>query len=119
MSVLDFSVKTAELGDDVFIVSVTGEADLYRAPQLEGALQGVLGLGGTSVAVDFAEVSFIDSTILHVLLRFQQRFRSRGGEVVLVSDDRRVLRTFEIIGLERIFPIERRLDAAVQILRSR
>jgi anti-anti-sigma factor len=46
-------------------------------------------------------------------MRFQPRFRARGGELVIVSDDRRVLRTFEITGLDRIFRIERRLAEAV------
>jgi anti-anti-sigma regulatory factor len=38
---------------------------------------------------------------------------------VIVTDDRRVLRTFEITGLDRVFTIERRLaDAVAAILPS-
>lgn len=108
-----FDVKTAQLEGDTFVVSVTGEADGYTAPEIERELQDVLRLGGRSVAVDLVEVGFIDSTALGVLMRFQPRFRARGGELVIVSDDRRVLRTLEITGLDRIFRIERRLGEAV------
>jgi anti-sigma B factor antagonist len=108
-----FDVKTAQLEGDAFVVSVTGEADMYTAPKIERELQDVLRLGGRSVAVDLVEVGFIDSSALGVLMRFQPRFRARGGELVIVSDDRRVLRTFEITGLDRIFRIERRLAEAV------
>jgi anti-anti-sigma factor len=66
--------------------------------------------------VDLVEVGFIDSTALGLLLRFQPRFRGRGGDLVLVSDDRRVLRTLEITGLDRMFRIERRLGQAVGAL---
>ena len=113
---LEFEVKTAQLGGDAFVVSVVGEADMQTAPELERELQDVLRLGGRSVAVDLVEVSFIDSTALGVLLRYQPRFRSRGGDLVLVTDDRRVLRTLEITGLDAVFRIERRLGEAVDVL---
>ena len=109
----EFGVKTAQLGNDAFVVSVTGEADLNTAPEIERELKGVLDLGGRAVVVDLLEVGFIDSTVLGILLRFQPRFRGRGGDLVLVSDDLRVLRTLEITGLDRIFQIERRLGDAV------
>jgi anti-sigma B factor antagonist len=113
MTPLDFSVNTATLGGDAFVVILTGEVDLHSAPALEQALEGVVALGGTSVALDLAEVSFIDSTTLEVLLRCHERLRGRGGELVIVTADRRVLRTFEITGLDRVFAIERRLADAV------
>jgi anti-sigma B factor antagonist len=108
-----FDVKTAQLGDDTFVVSVTGEADMETAPEIERELQDVLRRGGRSVAVDLVDVGFIDSSALGLLLRFQPRFKARGGDLVLVSDDRRVLRTLEITGLDRIFRIEQRLGDAV------
>jgi anti-sigma B factor antagonist len=119
MSVLEFSVRTAALGGDAFVVTLTGEVDLHTAPALEQALEGVVALGGTAVAVDLAEVTFIDSTTLEVLLRYHERFRGLGGGLVIVTDDRRVLRTFEITGLDRVFTIERRLaDGVAAILPS-
>ena len=108
-----FDVKTAQLGGDTFVVSVTGEADMETSQDIERELQDVLRLGGRSVAVDLVEVGFIDSTALGLLLRFKPKFEALGGDLVLVSDDRRILRTLEITGLDRIFRIERRLGEAV------
>ncbi len=110
---IDFSVKTARVGEDAFVISVAGDADLHSAPELERELQNVVQLGGRSVALDLAEVPFIDSTILGLLLRYHPRFRAKGGDLVIVSDDRRIVRTLEITGLDRIFRIERRLGDAV------
>lgn len=118
MSVLEFSVKTAEVGDDAFVVTVTGEADLHTVPELDRALQGVLELGGVSAAVDLADVTFIDSTALSVLLHRQRQLRARGGDLVIVTADRRVLRTFEITGLDRLFTIEQRLADGVAAMLS-
>lgn len=109
----EFEVRTAGVGNQGFVVSICGEADLHNAPEMERELQEVLRLGANSVVVDFAEVGFIDSTVLGLLLRYQPRFRARGGDLVLVSDDRRILRTLEITGLDRVFRIEQRLGDAV------
>jgi anti-sigma B factor antagonist len=113
MTVLEFSVKTAALGGDAFVVTLTGEVDLHTAPELEQALEGVVGLGGTSVAVDLADVSFVDSTTLGLLLRYHLRLRDLGGKLVIATEDRRVLRTFEIMGLAPVFAIESRLADAL------
>ena len=116
MSTLDFRITSARLGDDAFVVAVGGEVDLYTAPQLDEQLQSVVDAGARRVLVDLAGVHFIDSTILGVLNRSRDRLAARGGELVLVSDDRRILRLFEVTGLGRRFRIERTLTKAVEAL---
>ncbi len=119
MSVLEFEVKTAELGGDAFLVTAIGEADMYNAEELERALDGVVGLGGTSVVLDLTEVSFVDSTLLSVLLRYRERLMELGGKLVLVTGERGIRRTLEITGLERIFTIERRLSDGIGALATK
>jgi anti-sigma B factor antagonist len=115
MSVLDFSVNTAALdGSDTFVVTAAGEVDMYAAPELEQAFEGVVGLGGTSVVLDLAEVSFVDSTVLSVLIRQHERLRDLGGGLVVVTEDRRVLRTFEITGVDRVLTVEQRLAQGIE-----
>jgi len=121
MSVLEFNVSTAELDGDgnSFVVTATGEVDMYTAPTLEQALDGVVGLGGTSVVLDLDEVTFVDSTLLSVLLRYRDHLAELGGQLVIVTANRRILRTFEITGLERLFRIEPRLAEGIAALDGR
>ena len=119
MSMLEFEVKTAELGSDAFLVTAIGEADMYNAEELERALDGVVGLGGTSVVLDLTEVSFVDSTLLSVLLRYRERLMELGGKLVLVTGERGIRRTLETTGLERIFTIERRLSDGIGALATK
>lgn len=113
MSVIGFEIRTAELTPRTYVVSVTGEIDAFTSPALERELDWVLGDGGSNAVVDLGEVAFIDSTALRVLLRALPRFSKRGGRLVLVSDDCRVLRTLEITGLDRKFRVESRLGEAI------
>jgi len=113
VSVIGFEVRTAQLTPSTYVVSVTGEIDAFTSPALERELEWVLGDGGSNAVVDLGEVGFIDSTALRVLLRALPRFSQRGGRLVLVSDDRRVLRILEITGLDRKFRVESKLAEAV------
>lgn len=110
---VDFSVRTAELDGKAFVVSLSGEADLHTAPKLKQVLDGVVEHGGKSVVVDLADVSFIDSTTLGVLFGTQSQLVDQGGQLVIVASDRRVLRTLEITGVDRMLQIERTLAEGV------
>jgi anti-anti-sigma factor len=111
---LTFRLSSAELIDDTFIVTVSGEADALAAPQLQSELDVLADDGAHELIVDLLQVPFLDSTILGVLLRTARRMRADGGDVVLISDDPRVLRTFEMSGLLSSFRFERSLNAAVE-----
>jgi anti-anti-sigma factor len=111
---LTFRLSSAELIDDTFIVTVSGEADALAAPQLQSELDVLADDGAHELIVDLLQVPFLDSTILGVLLRTARRMRADGGDVVLISDDPRVLRTFEMSGLVSSFRFERSLNAVVE-----
>lgn len=119
MSIIGFEVRTAVVTPSTYVVSVTGEIDSFTSPALEQELDWVLGDGASNAVVDLAGVDFIDSTALRVLLKALPRFSQRGGNLVLVSDDRRVLRTLEITGLDRKFTVEPKLSEAIAQLGER
>jgi anti-sigma B factor antagonist len=114
VSLLDFRLTSAELVDGTYVVTVSGEADATDVESLGDELEEVLGEGASCVIVDLLELPFVDSAVLAVLLRVSRRLRSGGGELVLVADDPRVLRTFEIAGLSAQFRFARTLTAAVE-----
>ena len=113
MNIIGFEVRTAVVTPSTYVVSVTGEIDSFTSPALEQELEWVLGDGANNAVVDLVGVDFIDSTALRVLLKALPRFSQRGGSLVLVSEDRRVLRTLEITGLDRKFTVEPKLSEAI------
>jgi anti-sigma B factor antagonist len=110
---IDFRTATARLGRETYLVSLTGELDMHVAPQLDEALERTIDDGASRVLVDLSAVGFIDSTGVAALLRAARRLRERGGELRLVCDDRRIIRTFELAGIDTALPIEHSLTEAI------
>ena len=42
---MNFDIKTEELGDDAYVISLTGEVDLYTAPEFKQQLLDVIAKG--------------------------------------------------------------------------
>ncbi len=115
---MDFGVETADLGDGVAVVAVTGEVDLYTAPRLKQALLELIDDGSRKVLVDLSHATFIDSTTLGVLMGAVKRLRPAGGELAIACSDPNIRRIFEITLLDRIFAIYGESDEAIRHLRN-
>ena len=95
---------TFEAHVDASVLHVSGDLDVYTAPQLKGALDD-LGLGGRTILLDMTKVHFIDSTALGVLVSAFQQSRAADGELLLVMDDPFLLKIFRITGFDTLFSI--------------
>ena len=115
---MNFDIKTEQLGDDAYVISLAGEVDLYTAPEFKQQLLEVIGQGGKQVIVDFSNTTFIDSTTLGVLVGGVKRLRTNDGQLSLVCSDRNITKIFEITGLDRVFPIHGSRDEALAAVSS-
>jgi anti-sigma B factor antagonist len=113
---MDFGITTEQLGSDAYIISLTGEVDLYTAPEFKQQLLEVIEQGGKEVVVDFGDTTFIDSTTLEVLVGGVKRLRSDDGQLSLVCSDRNITKIFEITGLDKIFTIYASRDEAISAI---
>jgi anti-sigma B factor antagonist len=110
---MNFDIKTERLDGDAYVISLSGEVDLYTAPEFKQQLLDVIGQGGKEIVVDFTDTTFIDSTTLGVLVGGVKRLRPNGGRLSLVCSDRNITKIFEITGLNKVFEIYETRDAAV------
>jgi anti-sigma B factor antagonist len=116
---MNFDIKTEELGDGSYVISLAGEVDLYTAPEFKQQLLDVISQGARNVVVDFSDTTFIDSTTLGVLVGGVKRLRTNDGQLSLVCSDRNITKIFEITGLDRVFTIyPTRSEALEQISSS-
>ena len=100
-----FRVELNRPKDDVAVVELRGEVDLFTAPQFKDVLFQAIGEEPSRVVVDLAEVTFIDSTAITVVVGGVRAVTAYGGSLELVCPEGHVRRTFEITGLAQIVPI--------------
>jgi anti-sigma B factor antagonist len=114
MAVDGVRASTAQIGADAYVVSVSGELDIATADRFAEEFERTAERNARRVIVDLVGLTFIDSVALGVLTEEARRLRAAGGTCIVVSQDPRILRVFEITGLDRIFRIERSLAEAVE-----
>ena len=54
---MNFEIKTEELANDAYVIALTGEVDLYTAPEFKQQLLEVIGQGAKEVVVDFSDTT--------------------------------------------------------------
>ncbi len=100
------------------VVSVGGEIDLGTAGELGDHLVSAMEHSGTDLVLDLANVSFMDSTGLKVLLATRKRAQLVGGQLALAAAGRSVRKVLSVTGLDQTFQIADTVDEAVAALRS-
>lgn len=91
--------------DGICTIVVSGEIDVYTAPQLKESLVAQIEAGCSRVVVDMNGVGFIDSSGLGVLVSGLRRAKERDGCIRLVCTREHVLKIFRITGLDKVFAI--------------
>lgn len=83
------------------VIFPCGELDLSNAAQLEERLAG-----HSDTVLDLSELSFIDSTGIHLVVSAAQRARSEAWELTIRNPQPSVLRVIELVGLAEHLGLE-------------
>jgi len=101
----------------VAIVTLRGEHDLASGEELKAAL--VTASRRRNVIVDLSGCTFIDSSVISVLLRASNELQERGGQLSLViprGGHRAVRTVFDLMSLDRLMPTHETRAAALRQL---
>ena len=130
----DFALAVEWHGRETAVLVLAGELDLYRAPEIEDALARAIGplpdsdrfeptfdgrpgdgpqLPGEEVrrlVVDLRSVTFLDSTMLALLLAASRHQHARGGDLLVLVGPQTPMSAFEVTGIDRLLAIRRVQD---------
>ena len=115
----DTKLEGADFGEDVAVLVAGGEIDYAASPQLRERIDERIDAGGRRLVLDLSMVSFIDSTAIGVLVGAVMRLHELGeGSLLVVCTDenQRVLRIFEVAGIDSLIPLHHSRAGALSAL---
>lgn len=102
---MDLSITSAEKMGKT-LVTVVGEVDVSNAGELREAVDSALEAAPAEVSVDLAEVSYIDSTGIGVLVGAATRAQEAGVAFSVAHPQTNVKRVLGLLGVERQLNVE-------------
>jgi anti-anti-sigma factor len=90
-----------------------GAFDRSNVAQVELALGDAIDADKPQLVIDLRGVSFLDSTMLRVLIQGLGDTAARGGQLALIRPNATVWRVFVLTGLSHSFHSFGRLDEAL------
>lgn len=107
-----------EKHDEVIVVAPQGRIDSTTSAAFDAHLSGLPKIG-PRIVIDFAEVDYISSAGLRVMLTLAKRVRDARGALALCSLDDTVRQVFELAGFLPLFAVEGSRDGAVRAVAGR
>ena len=105
-------VGAIERRQGAVIVRLVGELDLYNAPEVRTALLELAAEQPERLVIDLAEVEFIDSTALGVLIEARTKLDNRQS-FLLAAPGRETHRALTISGLDQHLAVHDTVEAAL------
>lgn len=102
----------------VQIVQPTGILDSTQAPEFRKRVGDCVSRGAKSILIDFADVTFMDSSGLGALVLALKTARSAGAKLYVCAIDDQVKMLFELTSMDRVFDIFEDQDAFTEFIRQ-
>ena len=107
-------LPSARSEGEAIVARLKGEIDLNNSPELRGELFGLMGrTPPRRLVLNLAEVPYMDSSAIAVLVEALQKMRKTGGKVFLTNLQPRVKGLLEIARLDSIFSVVPTEDEAL------
>ena len=87
-------LRTEPQPDAAAVVTVSGDIDMFSAPDLRAYLAELSESGTTNIVVDLNKVDFLDSSALGALIGVQKQLRAVGGGFRLACNHPKIERLF-------------------------
>jgi anti-anti-sigma factor len=87
----------------VSVVTVSGRVDGSTAGDFEDALNKLIRSGNNNIVLDLADVDFVSSAGLRVLVNTHKAVKGSSGNIVIANPSQQVVDTLDIAGLDVLF----------------
>ncbi|USG63589.1 anti-sigma F factor antagonist [Brevibacillus ruminantium] len=106
-----------ETKQDVLVVRLQGELDHHTAEELRGKVDDLLRQSSIRhIVLSLADLAFMDSSGIGVILGRYKQISARSGEMVVCSINPTIYRIFEMSGLFKVIKFRENEAEALHIL---
>jgi stage II sporulation protein AA (anti-sigma F factor antagonist) len=106
-----------ETSGDKLILVLSGELDHHSAEEVRNKIDDIINRVGTNkVIMDFANVTFMDSSGIGVIIGRYKKLTMKNGTLCITRVKGSVERVFELSGLFKIIKVYKTLEEAVNII---
>jgi anti-sigma B factor antagonist len=99
---------------DVCIVGISGRMDSLNSKDIEAKMNLLIENDTAKIIIDLADVDYISSVGLRVLLAALKKQKQKQGSIKLVSLQPFVSDIFKMTGFDKIFSIYSNQEAALE-----
>lgn len=102
------------------IILIAGEIDHHTAKELRCKTESALEqMGGKNIVFGFAEVSFMDSSGIGVMIGRYKQIQALGGRIAIACPNEKIEEILCLSGLSRLLPSFQSIDAAAAYTEGR
>ena len=99
--------------NNIDIFKLNGDLNSNTSPQLEEKVFSAINSGSNEMIIDFADLDYISSAGLRVIVKTAKNLKRSEGTVVLCSMQDYVKEVFEVAGFDAFLTIVSTMDDAM------
>ena len=108
---------TKRTKDDVVILDIAGEIDLYNAPEIKDIINSLIEEKKFNVIINLEKVTYIDSSGIGALISSLSNLKKYQGGLKIINVFASVRKVFELTKLTSFFEIYDSEEQAIESFR--
>jgi anti-anti-sigma factor len=105
--------------DDVVVACLRGEIDLANARPIGSVVTGAVPNDATGLVIDLSDVSYLDSSGVHLVFDLSERLAARQQRLALVvPDESRIRRVLDLVNVRAVLPVTPTVEEGVEAVRT-
>jgi anti-sigma B factor antagonist len=109
--------KTRRVEPDITVVEISGHLNLgNNLAEIERLLKRLIDEGVRKLAVDLANLNFIDSAGIGMLVATNGHMDTAGGKIRLAGAHGPVAKVFDVVHMDRIIPLDGEVSVSLGLL---
>lgn len=102
------------------MIRISGEIDHHTSQELRRQTESALAqMGGRNIIFDFAEVDFMDSSGIGMMIGRYKQLQAFGGRIAIACANEKIAEIIRLSGLMQLFPMFPTIEDALAYTEGR